>query len=103
MECGILNNLFMNIDVEIYMSNLIKFFKDNPNDLINLIPISKRDEFFDKVKIVANSNAKEHKDPTLTKDQFLSVCKNIMDEDHPLIIKKSGPLIYTKFGLMSLN
>lgn len=93
----------MNIDVEIYMSNLIKFFNDNPNDLINLIPVSRRDEFFVKVKIVANKNVIEFKDPTLTKDQFLSICKNILDEEHPLVIKRDGPIIFTKFGIISLN
>jgi hypothetical protein len=26
----------MNLDVEIYMNNVIKFFRENPNDLLNL-------------------------------------------------------------------
>jgi hypothetical protein len=38
----------MNVEVEIYMSNMIKFFKENPNDLINLIPKIKEEEFYFK-------------------------------------------------------
>jgi hypothetical protein len=36
----------MNVDVEIYMNNMVKFFKSNPNDLLNLIPKGKEDEFY---------------------------------------------------------
>jgi hypothetical protein len=28
----------MSVDVEIYLSQLLKFFKDNPDDLLNLVP-----------------------------------------------------------------
>jgi len=36
----------MSVDVEIYMNNLIKFFRENPKDLLNLIPKNKEDEFY---------------------------------------------------------
>jgi membrane-bound lytic murein transglycosylase len=39
----------MSVDVEIYMNNIIKFFKENPNDLHNLIPKNKEDEFYKKL------------------------------------------------------
>lgn len=95
----------MDLEVSIYISNLIKFFNDNPKDLTNLIPFEKKDEFFSKVKVVANKNVIEFQDPTLTKEQFLEICGDIVhsDEDHYIIIKKEGPLVFTKFGVISLN
>ena len=95
----------MDLEVSIYISNLIKFFNDNPQDLINLIPVEKKDEFFNKVKIIANKNVIEFQDPTLSKEQFIEVCNDIVygDEDHYIIIKKEGPLVFTKFGIISLN
>lgn len=95
----------MNLEVSIYISNLIKFFNDNPKDLTNLIPIEKKDEFFNKVKVIANKNVVEFQDPTLTKEQFIEVCRDIIstEEDHYIVIKKEGPLVFTKFGIISLN
>ena len=40
----------MSVDVKIYMNNIIKFFKENPNDLFNLIPKNKEDEFYRKLR-----------------------------------------------------
>jgi hypothetical protein len=34
----------MNVDVEIYMSEFVRFFKENPDDQINLIGKSKQEE-----------------------------------------------------------
>ena len=39
----------MNVDVEIYMSEFVKFFKENPNDLIDLIGKAKQEDFFSGV------------------------------------------------------
>ena len=36
----------MNVDVEIYMNNFIKFFRENPNDLLTLIPKGTENESF---------------------------------------------------------
>ena len=38
----------MSVDVEIYMNNLVKFFKENPRDLLNLVPKEKEEEFYIK-------------------------------------------------------
>ena len=37
-----------NIDVEIYVSQLISFFENNPNDLMNLIGDSVKENFFNR-------------------------------------------------------
>jgi hypothetical protein len=109
VECGIwkeINNnskyCKMNVEVEIYMSNITKFFRENPNDLYNLIPESKKDEFFDKVKEVATSNIDKGDDVSLTRQQLIDIClvlNNKPKED----AKKSNIVIPTIFGEYSLN
>jgi len=33
----------MSVDVEIYMNGILKFFRENPNDLLNLVPKTKEE------------------------------------------------------------
>jgi len=33
------------VDVEIYMNNIIKFFRENPTDLLNMVPKDKEEYF----------------------------------------------------------
>ena len=44
----------MSVDVEIYMNNLMKFFRDNPKELITLIPQDKEKDFYQKINYVIN-------------------------------------------------
>jgi hypothetical protein len=46
----------MEVDVTIYVSNLKKFFSDNPQDLANLIPEKMFDDFFVEVEQIAILN-----------------------------------------------
>ena len=46
----------MNVDIEIYVSNLKKFFKDNPDQLKILIGEMDQVEFFSRLKDVSESN-----------------------------------------------
>ena len=46
-----------NVDIEIYISNLINFFEKNPNDLLVLIGDLQKDEFYVKLKKRANKIA----------------------------------------------
>ena len=39
-----------NVDVEVYLTNLINFFEKNPNDLIDLIGELKKTIFYDKLR-----------------------------------------------------
>jgi hypothetical protein len=93
----------MNIDVEIYLNNFVKFFNENPSDLANLIPYEKKDEFFTKVKEVVVENVKKGDDASLTRKQLIDLCAEINKEVSDFFIKKEGPLLFTKFGLISLN
>jgi hypothetical protein len=61
----------MNVDVEIYMNNIIKFFKENPNNLLNLVPKTKEEEFYSKLREVANQNYEKGEEVNLTKNQII--------------------------------
>lgn len=86
------------VEVEIYMNNLIKFFKNNPNDLINLIPENKKEVFFEKIRFTAIENLQKGKEVPLTQQQMVQVCLDVNDY-------KKGEVYYqeTKFGKIYLN
>jgi hypothetical protein len=65
----------MSVDVEIYMNNLIKFFRENPKDLLNLIPKNKEDEFYIKIKEVASQNYEKGEEAALTQPQLINICR----------------------------
>jgi hypothetical protein len=94
----------MSVDVEIYMNNVIKFFRDNPNDLLNLVPKSKEEEFYHKVREVAMKNLENGDEVGLTQVQIIDICVEInnpsikkFDIDHAHLFMK------TKIGLFCLN
>ena len=93
----------MNVDVEIYMNNIKKFFKDNPNDLKNLIPISKEKIFYEKIKEVAENNVKDNKDVPLTQRQLLEICVEINNKKPILQTETTYPYFESKFGKICLN
>lgn len=95
----------MNVEVEIYMSNIQKFFKNNPKDLLNLIPSGAEEEFFIKVRKIASENLENGNDVTLTKKQLLEVCVEInksitQPKPENQIV---GIFQNTKFGQICLN
>ena len=56
------------------MNNIVKFFKSNPKDLLNLIPQDKEDEFYDKIREVAIKNIDSGEDVSLTQKQMIDIC-----------------------------
>ena len=92
----------MNVDVEIYMSNIIKFFKENPQDLLNLVPESKKNEFFDKVREFAITNADKGDEVSLTRQQLIDICVEINGKPKE-IAKKSNIIVNTIYGEYCLN
>lgn len=89
----------MSLEVDIYLNNIKKFFEENPNDLINLIPMSKKNDFYNEIKKVAEINFEKFGEAGLTKKQFLEISlklgtTNITPQN---VIKK------TLFGEYSLN
>ena len=93
----------MSVDVEIYMNNIIKFFKENPKDLLNLVPKSKEEEFYVKIREVASKNSESGVDANLTQKQLMEICVILNGKD-PIIDKKiQGVFLETKFGTICLN
>ena len=93
----------MSVDVEIYMNNMIKFFKENPNDLLNLIPKSKEEEFYVKIREEAFKNIENGEDASLTQKQLMDICV-ILNGKHPLKDRKiDGVFLTTSYGLICLN
>ena len=44
----------MNVDIEIYISQLITFFEKNPGDFINLVVEVQKEELFQNVCCIQN-------------------------------------------------
>ncbi len=97
----------MNVDVEIYMNNIVKFFKSNPKDLLNLVPKEKEDEFYDKIRETAIENADKGEDAPLTQKQMIDICVilNGKDPKEDKIVeeKLESYIMGTKFGPIFLN
>lgn len=62
-----------NVDIEIYISNLIKFFESNPNDLMVLVGTSQKEEFYKKLREVSEDNFRNNQDYILTKQQMVDI------------------------------
>ncbi len=90
----------MNIDVEIYMNNLIKFFKQNPKDLLNLVSEDKENDFYRLIKEAANINYEKGIDVALTQKQLLDICYNLQKTPS---IPKYEMFLETKFGPICMN
>lgn len=91
----------MSVDVEIYMNNIIKFFKQNPKDLLNLVPQDKEEEFYIKIRKIASQNLEQGKEVGLTQKQLIEVCKELNTKTKSFEIPAS--FIVTEFGLICLN
>lgn len=62
-----------NVDIEVYISNLINFFEKNPNDLMVLIGNTQKEEFYTKLKEKSFKNFEKGEDYILTKSQIVEV------------------------------
>ena len=92
----------MSVDVDIYMNNIQKFFRDNPKDLLNLIPKDKEDDFYIKIREIAIENYETKGEVSLTRNQLLEVCKELNTES--VKVKKiTSVIVMTPFGGFSLN
>ncbi len=88
----------MSVDIDIYMRNIIKFFKDNPNELLSLIPKNKEDIFYERIKEIATLNINNGSEVSLTKKQLLDLCVELNNN------KKTEKIFQTtKFGDLCLN
>jgi hypothetical protein len=93
----------MSVDVEIYMNNLIKFFKENPKELLNLIPQDKEKDFYTKIKIAASKNEKSGEEITLTNKQLIDICRELNGQSIDIDKKFTDVVVHTRFSTYSLN
>jgi len=63
----------MDVDIQIYLSNLKQFFKNNPNDLMNIIGDSNQEKFFELVEEQVIENQKNGDGLELTKKQIIDI------------------------------
>ena len=69
----------MNVDVEVYISGLVKFFKENPKDLLSLVPKNKEQDFYRMLKEFSFENYKKGDDYVLTRKQIIEICVQLND------------------------
>jgi len=97
----------MNVDVEIYMNNIVKFFKSNPKDLLNLVPKKREEDFYDKIREVAIENSEKGEDAPLTQKQMIDICVVLngkTPKEYKVVEEKLESYIMgTKFGPIFLN
>lgn len=92
----------MNIDVQIYISQIKTFFDENPKELVVLIGNTNPDKFFIEMEKMAISNYEKGEDIQLTQKQMLEILVELNTEDkieESLIL----PVMKTKFGTIYLN
>lgn len=94
-----------NIEVDIYLNQLVSFFDKNPNDLIDLIGESHKEKFFDKVREVCLQNVENGDDVTLTNQQLIDIVLEVkgvgMTKEEFEVINKVFEK--NKFGTFCLN
>ena len=94
-----------NVDVEIYLNQLISFFEKNPNDLINLIGDSLKEEFYQKVRQQSLENIQNGDDVSLTQKQIIDIVVELKKDE---INKGKSVIIHEVFeqnkaGVFCLN
>jgi hypothetical protein len=78
----------MNVDIEVYLSGMIKFFKDNPKDLFSLIPKDKETDFYSMLRKFSCDNYDKGDDYILTRNQILEICVQLNDSKKILFFPK---------------
>ena len=96
-----------NIDCEIYVSQLISFFENNPNDLMLLIGDLQKEDFYDKLRGQCYKNIQNGEDHIITKQQIVDI---IIELKIPQLIEEANPekvvkgiVQKTKWGEIILN
>ncbi len=96
-----------NVDCEVYLRQLITFFENNPNDLMDLIGSVQKREFFDKLREQCEKNSKESDDHIITRQQMVDIVIQLkmpeMVNTEESIEKIQGFIQKTKWGNIILN
>jgi hypothetical protein len=96
-----------NIDCEIYISQLISFFENNPNDLSNLIGEVQKEEFYQKLRERCEKNYDENNDHVISRKQMIDIVIELKaPELHQMLNPENeieGFIQKTKWGDIILN
>lgn len=96
-----------NIDVEIYISQMITFFEKNPGDFMDLVGDVQKEEFFQKLKEKSINNHSKGEDFILTKQQIIDIVVELkspeLNQKLSYTNKVKGFIQKTKFGNIILN
>ena len=92
----------MNIDVQIYISQIKTFFDENPNELVSLIGDTDPEKFFIEMEKMALMNHEKGEDVQLTQKQMLEILVELNKEER-MVIDTFAPISETKFGTIYLN
>ena len=96
-----------NVDCEVYLRQLITFFENNPNDLMELIGMVQKQEFFDKLREQCEKNSKESDDHIITRQQMVDIVIQLKMPEivstEESIERIQGFVQKTKWGDMILN
>jgi hypothetical protein len=94
-----------NIDVEIYVGQIIRFFESNPKDLFTLIGDLDKEVFYERIKILSDKNYSENGDASLTKTQMVEIVVEMYNEAKKPVEEKKIHKIFieTDFGQICLN
>ena len=94
----------MNVDVQIYVSNFVKFFTDNPEELQKLIGVAEPQDFFDEVEKVANENFDKGEDIELTQKQMIGIILKLNHmQPEEEVVSIVEPYFETSYGKIFLN
>jgi hypothetical protein len=96
-----------NVDCEVYLRQLITFFENNPNDLMDLIGSVQKIEFFNKLRKQCEKNSKEGDDHIITRQQMVDIVIQLKMPEivntEESIEKIQGFIQKTKWGNIILN
>jgi hypothetical protein len=94
-----------NVDVEIYLNNLVGFFEKNPNDLIDLIGEMNKDLFYKKVREKVYQNVEKGDEIQLTQKQLIDIVVGMYDDatKKGRKIEVQVPVVKTNYGSIWLN
>lgn len=93
----------MSVEVQIYVSNFVKFFTENPNELAAVIGQANPDEFFVEVEKTAYENFDKGEDVELTRKQMIDIVlklNHMAPEEEEMV---SEPIFQTSWGDIFLN
>ena len=93
-----------NVDIEIYMTNLVKFFDKNPEQLKILIGDNDSNIFFQKIRKIVETNEKDEKELAPTRKQMIEIILEITKGPDKKNIEKNVTLFMDHhMGKISLN